>query len=101
MLAFNVIDESVFNPKRHVEKILGQIVRGRCDGRMLGTRPDQSQSLPSVGQEFGINSDLRLCSTRRPERVPRHRLYQGRGSNQDCNTEQCQPGSFLPMLRDH
>jgi quercetin dioxygenase-like cupin family protein len=28
MLAFNVVDERVFNPKRHVEKILGQVADG-------------------------------------------------------------------------
>jgi quercetin dioxygenase-like cupin family protein len=28
MLAFNVTDEQVFNPKRHVEKILGQVAEG-------------------------------------------------------------------------
>jgi quercetin dioxygenase-like cupin family protein len=28
MLAFNVIEERVFNPKRHVEKILGQVAEG-------------------------------------------------------------------------
>lgn len=28
MLAFNVADEQVFNPKRHVEKILGQVAEG-------------------------------------------------------------------------
>ena len=28
MLAFNVIEERVFNPKRHVEKILGHVAEG-------------------------------------------------------------------------
>ena len=46
MHVFNLKAEQAFDPKKHMERVLGRIGERRCHNRLLGTGPDQPLSLP-------------------------------------------------------
>ena len=46
MYAFNLKAEQAFDPKKHMEKVLGHDGRRGCYDRLLGTGPDKPLSLP-------------------------------------------------------
>ena len=88
MLSFNLKAEEKFDPKHHVEKILGTGGRGRCHGGVLGAGADQPLSLPS---ERGRALFL-LRGRRHDEDANRNRRGRSRGALSSTRAASCTNG---------
>ena len=62
MHAFNLVKEQEWDPKKHVEKVLAELVGRRLHRRLLGARPDQPAPLPPA-----LHRDLFLLRGRRQD----------------------------------